>query len=574
MMFLNISPLYRTIYALVLLLGTQLFLSNYSDLTALAEPWEQVIKHQNLANQVMNENLSKIASNPDSIRPTPPANYQGSPEPGPLTSTQQNIGATLVGKLGNPWGQCPGFKPKDCFCIEEFKPPICETRYYQAVEYRFPLSLAESGSLFQSDLIPQTLMRKYRKDLSTIFTPKFLETVVKQNYIWTTEGALRQGAPISGPFDEQSATQYIQQIANTMGDNLEPYNFFAGWTSGQTPMIGYHAVPAILARQYAESRAAAPDVQIVIAIIPMSCKTCFRCAWYHIIFMPDPLAYKVHQLKTKDMYDMEQWFASEAPTNSTLSYIPQAPQMMGPFGCQPRKGPFFYNEECVHRIKWQGRTHNLPVMSKTYFDNQARCFQKELGAGGYLEKADFLNKGMVFPAHKILSFAGYNDDEEPCLPYNLGPRIQFATNTQGPVFNGQHLGSIGAFLGLTAGGYVAARGDTNGVPLFAESNLGLKPPYGDLLGVGNMNDSYLFHKGNNIEGRSFTQSCGSYALPPLTGDYSGQEGYDKGLSTNNPNGVWIGSMWDWVRGFKRELTRNRCDRGIKGSECRDFHYAF
>jgi len=271
------------------------------------------------------------------------------------------------------------------------------------------------------------------------------------------------------------------------------------------------------------------------------------------------------------MNDPDKWFASEDPRNLALSYIPQTPGQMGAYGCTRREGAFFYNEDCTHRIKWPQRTHNLQIMNQRYLANQAECFQKELGAGGYLEAANIIPRG-VFPLHKTNSFAGYNDDIEPCLPFNLGTRIQFATNTQGPVFNAQHLGSVGAFLAQAAGGYLAGQRNSR-VPNFAESNLGLEPPYGELGGPDNKHDPYLFHKGNNIEGRPFTDECGSYAIPPLTGDYPGKQGFDKGLVLNNPNGVWIGSMWDWVRGFKRELTRQDCDF-IMGSECRDFHYAY
>ena len=536
--------------------------------------WRQVTRHQAEVTKYFPEKMADIQNNP-----SPAAkkfdNFAGATDGGHIVNSK--ISGNLVGLLGNPFGQCPSARYVDCYCVNIRRPPVCVTRYYQAIQYRFPLTLAEAGSLFQSSLIPATIMQEYRQGLLQKFTPDFLKEVYRQNYIWLAEGMKNQEAPAYPPPYSEGTVQHIQEIARSFSNLPEEERFFAAWTSGQTPMIGYHAVPALLAREYAKMWAGAKDIFAgwKRPWEPWPRKICpggldeynmEGARWTFPILRPPAHAYKVHQLKTSEMENPKKWFASEAYPN--LAYIPQTPQQMQPYGRSPRTDAFTYEQDFTHRIRWRGRVHNLPNMSLNYFKNQARCYQMELGAGGYLQDAKFIPR--VFPAHKLLSFADYDDENEPCLPYNLGPRIQFASNTQGPVFNAQHLGSVGPFMALAAAGYYAGQ-ENPGEPMFAEENLA--SPFTD-GSPGTFHDTYLFQEGNNIEGRKFTKECGSYAIPPLTGDYGNKEGYDKGLVLNNPNNVWIGAMWDWVRGVKRELTRADCNGGFEGGECSNFHYAY
>lgn len=558
----------------------------FSPSNALAEDqWSQVNKHLSEFNKYFPEKLREVQANPNPIA-IRPDNYMGSPDGG--AAAQVRFGAKLVSMLANPFGSCPRAKYVGCYCVEVQPPPICVTRYYQAIEYRFPYTLAEAGAMFQSSLIPSALMKQYQSSLSAIFTPEFLKTVYRENYIWMAEGMRNQGAPSAPPPFSEEAVKYLEQVSRSFQSIPESDRFFAAWSAGQTPMIGYHLAPALDARRYAARFEGAKDLfpGWLFPPIPMSRKICPGAEynpgglWTYPLLQPPPWAYKVHQLKMSDIENRAKWFASEAPQNVNISFLPSQPQRMTPFGGPPphmkykNKG-HFYLEDYTHRGEWiepTARSHIISNMSQNYLQNQARCYQKELGPGGYLENAKFIPR--VFPAHRILSFQDYDDLNEPCLPYNLGPRSQFASFTQGPVFNAQHLGSVGAFLALAAGGYTAGKENPR-EPLFSEENLGLFSPYGDIEKRDSIHDAYLFLKGNNIEGRSFTNECGSYAIPPLTGDYQGREGYDKGLVVNNPNSEWIGSMWDWVKGVKRELVPGQCYFAelIPGA-CANFHYGY
>lgn len=549
-----------------------------------SQVWHRVDDHLKEVQKYLPGILENIRSNPASVGKSKPDNFIGAVDGG--AGAQALIGTSLVGLLGNPGGECPRARYVRCYCVDVQPPPICVTRYYQAIQYRYPQTLAEGGALFQSDLIPKPLMEAYRQDLARRFNTEFLREVLISNLTWTLEGAVNQGAPMFKPPPIDSTIGSFTEIAKSFTSIPDDLKLFAAWTSGQTTMIGYHAVPAIVAREYAAMLAGARDDWNgnMHAPIPKPRRECPGAPynpgalWTYPILQPPAEAYKVHQLKTSRMMDVFQWFASEA--HSDLSYIPQTSGKMLPYGAIPPHisypSGFTYEVDKVHRQMWmlpQPRVHQLSLMNRLYFENQARCFQKELGVGGYLANANFIPR--VFPAHRTGSFLPYEDSGEPCLPYNLGPRIQFATGAQGPVFNAQHLGSLAPFMALSAAGYYSGL-LSDGAPVFTEENLGLPVPFGDQDLPWTMKDPVRYHKGNNLDGTLGLRSCGSYAVPPLTGDYGVQPGFDKGLVTNDPNGVWIVSMWDWVKGFKRELTMSDCDYflDLGGGGCGNMHYAY